>query len=379
MIKYFIQLILEIILASFLFFNVFVSNNMNNGLVLVCLIIFLMLSIAIYKFRRPTFRGKKEVIFSVFGLCMILLIGTYLFGFATGFNKNYSVIYKNYITFGAWSSVFAILFITEIIRYVISQVNTRGEKKYWITNIIMLIIYVLIDLSVATKTYDLTNFNQLYEFFALVLVQSLSKNILLMYVSKKYGYEPCLVYRLIMDLYIYIIPVTPKINVFIEGVIYLVFPYIVYWMISSINTNEKLGPARKEKKKDGILTFITAMVFAVLVMLVSREFSYCMIAIGSGSMTGTINKGDAIIYKTYNEDEDELKVGDILVFRKNNMIIVHRIENKISMGDEYVYQTKGDANKTTDNWLVKTEDVVGVVKLRVLWIAWPSVLLNELF
>ena len=307
------------------------------------------------------------------------MIGMYLFGFTTGFNANYSVIFKKYITKSSWISVFLIIGVTEFIRYVLSQIETRGQKKYWITSIIMVINFVLIDLSIATKTYDLTNFNQLYEFFALVLVQSVSKNLLLNYTSKRYGYVPCLVYRLIMDLYIYFIPVTPEINIFIEAVILLIFPYIVYWMISSINAKVIVAPARKEKKKDGILTFLFAIVFAILVMLVSREFTYCMIAIGSGSMTGTINKGDAIIFKKYDVKEDVLEAGDIIVFRKNNMMIVHRIEKKFSLGEEYAYQTKGDANKKTDNWIVETDEVIGIVKMRVLWIAWPSVLLNEIF
>lgn len=377
MIKYFSQLLLTIVLACFLFFNVFVSSD--NSLNLLALVIFLVLSIVINKYYRPNFRGKNETLFSIFALCSILMIGLYLFGLGTGYSINYSVIYKNYVKKSIWLNIFATVIVTELIRYVLSQINTRGQKKYWLIQAVMLIAFVLIDISIATKTYDLTNFNQLYEFFALLFVQSIAKNLLLNYVSKRYGYEPCLLYRLIMDLYIYFIPVTPKINIFIESVILLVFPYVVFMLLNSINAKKVLEPARKEKKHDGIITFITAIVFAVLVMLVSREFTYCMIAIGSGSMTGTINKGDAVIYKKYENGVDKLEAGQVIVFRKNNTIIVHRIEKKFSLGNEFVYQTKGDANESVDNWLVEEEDVIGVVKSRVLFIAWPSVLLNEMF
>lgn len=377
MIKYFSQLLLTVVLTCFLFFNVFVSSD--NSLNLLALVIFLILSIVINKYYRPMFRGKSEALFSIFALCSILMIGLYLFGLGTGYSINYSVIYKNYVKKSIWLNIFATVIVTELIRYVLSQINTRGQKKYWLIQALMLIAFVLIDISIATKTYDLTNFNQLYEFFALLFVQSIAKNLLLNYVSKRYGYEPCLLYRLIMDLYIYFIPVTPKINIFIESVILLVFPYIVFMLLNSINAKKVLEPARKEKEHDGIITFITAIVFAVLVMLVSREFTYCMIAIGSGSMTGSINKGDAVIYKKYENDVDKLEAGQVIVFRKNNTIIVHRIEKKFSLGNEFVYQTKGDANKSVDNWLVEEEDVIGVVKSRVLFIAWPSVLLNEMF
>ena len=61
------------------------------------------------------------------------------------------------------------------------------------------------------------------------------------------------------------------------------------------------------------------------------------------------------------------------------MTIVHRIIKVYSMDGKKVYQTKGDANESPDNWIVTQEQCVGVVKSRVLLIAWPSVLLNEWF
>lgn len=114
----------------------------------------------------------------------------------------------------------------------------------------------------------------------------------------------------------------------------------------------------------------------MLVILVSREFEYAMIAIGSGSMTGSINKGDAVIYKRYDETKD-LEAGDIIVFNKDNMIVIHRIVKRYTIYGEEVYQTKGDANESADNWIVKQDDIVGTVEMRIPLIAWPSVLVNS--
>ncbi len=61
------------------------------------------------------------------------------------------------------------------------------------------------------------------------------------------------------------------------------------------------------------------------------------------------------------------------------MTIVHRIYRTFSLDGETVYQTKGDYNENADNWIVEKSDITGVVKLRVLWIAWPSVYINEIF
>ena len=43
-------------------------------------------------------------------------------------------------------------------------------------------------------------------------------------------------------------------------------------------------------------------------MVVSGRFRYGTLVIGTGSMTGTINKGDIIIYERY--EKEELEIGE---------------------------------------------------------------------
>ena len=40
--------------------------------------------------------------------------------------------------------------------------------------------------------------------------------------------------------------------------------------------------------------------------------------------------------------------------------------------------TKGDANNTKDAWVVKENEVIGIVKFRIRWLGMPTVSLNEL-
>ncbi len=360
-------------------YNVFIVDTINITNILIILIFFICANVLVFKYRRPDKRLVKDITTIISGMSVALIGLFYAVGFMTGFSANYSVIFRRYIATSTWMITFAIVIVEELLRYIMADIDDRNKKRYFLINFVMLLAYVLIDLSIATKTYDLTSFNQFYEFFALVLVQSIAKNIFLIYVSKKSGYVPCLVYRLIVDLYIYFIPIVPKINIFIEAVVLLLFPYMVYMVMRNTLERRKLEPARKNKKLDRFVTTVTAIVFAIVVMLVSREFTYAMIAIGSESMTGTVNKGDAVIYKKYNQDVDKLEAGDIIVFEKNGRIIVHRIDSVYKMDGEQAYRTKGDANNAPDNWIVLEDNIVGIVKARVILIAWPSVLLNELF
>ena len=379
MYKYITLLILELVLASLLFFNVFVSKSLDTTICLISLSVFLILTVLLKQFKKPVLRNKTDGILVVLGTTIILMGAFYMLGFKTGFSTSYSSIFKNYISPMSWIKVFLIVGLSEITRYVVVNIECRNKYLNFVYQALMVIILFFVEMNIATKSYNFSSFNQLYEFFALIFVQSISKNLLLNYVTKRYGIKPCLCYRLIMDLYIYILPITPKINVFIEGVILLVFPYVVYSILKSFEDHTKLEPIRKTKKHNKISTIIFSIVFAILVALVSREFEYAMIAIGSGSMTGTVNKGDAVVYKRYHKDTDTLKEGDIIVYLKENMTIVHRIYRVYTLDGETVYQTKGDYNENADNWVVKKGDITGIVKFRVLLIAWPSVYINEIF
>ena len=115
----------------------------------------------------------------------------------------------------------------------------------------------------------------------------------------------------------------------------------------------------------------------ILIVLISRAFPLYLIGIGSESMTGAINKGDAAL--TYKEKNiDKINVGDIIVFDTRKKTLVHRVvEIKEIDGIKY-YITKGDANNTKDNIDIKFEDIKGKVLYRIPYIARPSVWLTEI-
>ena len=315
------------------------------------------------------------MLITIFCLFTVSLI--YMMGVFAKFSINYSFIGYKYIKARVWIEIFACVFLTEIIRYITVNAPKGNKWTARIINISLFLIFVLIDLGLARKTLNLGSFNSAYEFFSLTFCASVSKNLFLMWNTKKYGIMPSLIYRLIIDLYVYFLPVVPNINMLIESVLFLVLPFILYKVIDGLRTERKLEKAHDivKRKWDKVETGILLLIFAILVSLVSREFKYSMIAVGSGSMTGTINKGDAIIYERF--ENNYLKEGDIIVFKMEDVMIVHRIHKKFFLGDEYAYITKGDFNDSADNWVVESDMIIGVVKQRIKYIAWPSVWINE--
>ena len=114
-------------------------------------------------------------------------------------------------------------------------------------------------------------------------------------------------------------------------------------------------------------------------MLISCQFRYGLLVIATGSMTGTIDRGDAIVFEQTEHHSEPFKVGDIVIFNKNNMQWVHRIIDIKNVNGETRYTTKGDANKQEDEGYITDSNIIGVCKFRILNIGYPTVWLNEAF
>ena len=383
MIKFLIQLLIEIILIIILFIKNFIDKKVSLILIIILLGLFLLENIFINKKKYQKSRKTKDAIFIIFG-CSILLIGImYLVGYITGFNVNYKYIFKNYLEKRVFIETIIIIILSEFLRREIVLFKTKNKYQKIIKNLLLIILLVLIDCSISDISKDFKTFSQFYDYFGLIIVSSISKNIFLNYLVDKQGINTSLVYRLVMDIKIFFLPVTPKFNVFIESAIYLIYPYILYTIINNMLEDKELENARK--KKHNVILDIPFYIFGIIiVMLVSREFTYSMIAIGSGSMTGEFSKGDAVIYKRYDKKNStitskKLVKGDIIVFNMKDRVVVHRINDIYKLYGEDVYITKGDANESIDNWVVTQKDIIGVVKKKIKFIAWPSVWLSENF
>ncbi len=83
----------------------------------------------------------------------------------------------------------------------------------------------------------------------------------------------------------------------------------------------------------------------------------------SGSMESEILPGDiAIVQET---DVNKLKVGDVIAFKSDDIVITHRIAEIKKENGEIKYITKGDNNSTNDMDPVLQKQVEGIYKFRI--------------
>jgi len=79
----------------------------------------------------------------------------------------------------------------------------------------------------------------------------------------------------------------------------------------------------------------------------------------SGSMEPAISTGSLI----YTFPKDNYSKNDIIAFKQGEKVITHRIIGFERVGSETFYQTKGDANRFTDENLVSPSEVLGATTI----------------
>jgi len=82
----------------------------------------------------------------------------------------------------------------------------------------------------------------------------------------------------------------------------------------------------------------------------------------SDSMSPGIETGDLVIIKVGNGN---LKPGDIVTYRLEDMLITHRIKNTYQLASSETFLTQGDANSIPDYKLVESSQIVGKYVFRV--------------
>lgn len=360
---------LEIVLLIVLFFALFVSKAFPRILLAIILTTYMIFVCRLLKKRRILSIKHKQVSLLMALLGTIYLIIFYLMGLYFGY-------YEATVKFSSWSLVnyiIPIIFIiisTEVIRNIFLARDSKVSK------IISTICMVVVDLVLYTNIYDITTFDGFLSIVGFTLFASIACNCLYNYISNKFGAVPVIVFRLITILYAYMIPIIPNVTVFIRCFLRVIYPYIFYLILEYSYSKNNFVTAYRDKTKNFISITLIFAIIVFFVMIISCEFKYGILVIGSGSMTGSINKGDAIIFEAY--DKQKISEGDVLIFEQEETKIVHRVINIKLVNGEYRYYTKGDANEQADDYYVTISQILGVYKFKIPHLGEPTLWLKDM-
>ena len=355
------------IFQNYMKYSEFISASFL-ALVLALAIIFLG-----FRKDKPTVLSKNVFKVVIFYL-ILAFFAMYGLGLIVGFLKNaYSRSFIN-----IFDNIFApilIIIVVELIRYVFISANKDKKPRV----LVLTMILILFEMVTTIRAFDITDLSVTFNITATMILPIIFKNLVLSYLTYNTGYKIPIVYRLVMDIYLFVVPIIPSLGDYVNSMILISLPILIYISTFSMidDANNRAEPVFN-RKTFTIWDIPVAVVLITLIALISGFFPHYMIGIGSESMKPTIRKGDAVILEKIN-DKTNLKKGDIIAYNNGKLIIVHRIKEIEGTGENTAYVMKGDANNGVDPRKVSRSQIKGIVKFKIPYIAWPTVWLTELF
>lgn len=361
---------IEISLVVFFLLAMIFNDIITRQILAVILLVFMIISRILIKTYKANLMNDRQIILLLSGIGVIYVATIYLLGVFVGF-------YNATIKLGKWSIInyiipYAVIIISsEVIRKAVLLKDFKYSK------LLILVAMVILDVILNTNIYNLKTVNDYFTLISFVIFASIANNLLFNYIIINYrNAKAIIVYRLITTLYVYILPIIPNIYMFLESILKMIIPYMVYVILENTYSKSEKIVSLDQIKKERIISVIICIISVFIVMLVSCKFKYGVLVIGSGSMTGTINKGDIACFEKYDEDE-KIETGDIIVFYEDDIKIVHRVVEQRMMGNEMRYYTKGDANQQRDDGYRETKDIIGHVKFKIPYIGYLTLWVND--
>lgn len=374
-----LRVIKNIVLLSMIFVYILVYNflvypkflSLAEGITSAFSICLFSLSVFLLGYRKLYKDDLDNIFFKTIAKIVIgYFLLTYGLGLVVGFLKNsYSLSFIGILN-NILSPFITIIFI-ELFRYVFISANKDDMKSVYIITLLLSIfeIFLLIRFDI------FMTISSSFKFLSITILPIIIKNIMCSYIDYYGDYKPILFYRLIMDLYFYIVPIEPDLNEFLSSILNLILPFIVIMYCSRYVDNSKkvkgqLTTRKTIKMSDLALTGATVLIAFVILGI----GPYKLIGIETGSMSPKIKIGDAVVIDK-NCDKSNLKEGDVVAYLNHEgLTIVHRI---IKINSDKTYITKGDYNNVADSDYVSGEQIQGKVKFKIPWIAYPAIMFKR--
>lgn len=363
-------------LLLLILFNIFVLNTHRHSQWLPSFIWVAIAAVCfkIYGNRNRTSDKYIDIMQLIFIYCMGYELIIYLSGLFLGFVRSpYSMepitMFKNI------APLIVMIVAQELVRFLVIS-RYKNDKKVMV---VTTIAFIVLEIAVGMVAYDLNSASEIVKMITILVGGSITKNILCSYLAYRADYKPAILYRAIFELIIYVVPIYPNLGDYIEAMVSMLFPVLLVVSIMALFEKKKYRQPKKSVMELIIMWVPTVSIVLFILALQSGIFKYRSMAIGSQSMYPKIKKGDVVVIEQYYEEEElrSITEGEVLAFKHDNIIIVHRVVSIKERNGKLVFKTKGDNNNAEDAYDVEQEQVVGVAKISIPFIGQPSVWLSE--
>lgn len=346
-----------------------VSSDLKSYLATTFLLIVFIPNVILFGFSKEKSYYSGYAFRVVLTVLMASCIVIYLAGILLGFTRGYHFSMHNIL-----HSIIPIILITvlsEGLRCNVVKYSHQNKLSIILFTIILSILHILIE----TNYGVLDTPYHIFVYISTIVFPLIADNFICTYLVYKADYRVSIFFKLVVDLYMFVLPIVPNLGYYIYAVVKVMVPYIIFYVI---NKNLLQEDSRRifVNKSRGIYTFPVLVIAVVLVILISGLFKYKLIAVATNSMNPIFYRGDAVMIEYKKPNEVEL--GDILAYEHKGIIITHRIVEITEDNGKLYFATKGDANEIADPYITPQEDVIGKVDYVVKYIGFPTVWTKEL-
>ncbi len=347
-----------------------VSSNLKSYLAIVFLLLILIPNIIFFGIKKDNNYYLGYTVRSIITILLISGISIYILGIFLGFTKGVFGL-NSFLTVAI--PEFILIIIWEYFRYIVIGDGYSKFSLRFIFTILLIIFSVLIQVNYTT----LVDSYSIFVFVCTIVFPTIALEFLCTFLVHNIGFRPSLLYKSIVTLYVYLIPIVPNLGNYLFGVVGVVIPFITFYTINKSLIRDNKYKKTMDTKSSTYITIPIIIFLLIITILVSGIFHYKMISVASNSMEPTFFRGDAVILE-YTKPKN-IEVGDILVFKHKNIIVVHRVVNIKNHNNKYYFNTKGDANDNEDKFDIEEKDVIGKVDYVVKYIGYPTIFINEMF
>lgn len=318
---------------------------------------------------------KNDKFQSLIIVLIIYFICYFLLGLIFGYQRTpYSKEIPSMLS-NLWIFVGVMVF-QEIIR----NSMIRLEKKSMLNFILIVILFVFLNINYSNIGHNFETFKTAFIYLSSVILPLIVTQAVLTYLSYVGGVKFPVVFRCFLIIPELVMPIIPSLNWFATAVVGILLPMATFVYLNYLHIKKTERLSRRASKKYSPVIYIP--MFAVMILaagFVIGVFKYQPIAVMTGSMSPTFNRGDAVVVRKLTEPEKRtLDEGDIIQYISGSKYVIHRIVEVDN--DQYgnvVYITKGDYNNTRDLNPVGVNDIVGKVSFSIPYIGYPSVWLSS--
>lgn len=306
---------------------------------------------------------------------LIITILYYLIYFVTGLFVGYGYTIYSKSLLGIFKNTIAYVLPAIFQAYVICKLVFESYKNKFIIGFI-LILFILLNLDL--EAFISLSGNDLFEFLFSNVLVIVIRTIIIIYLAYMSSYKAILIYVIPYVIMTYLVPFIPKYDWFFTMLGQFILATVIYIVYRNIEKKtESYDNIKLYKNGNKFFEYLFLSIFFLIIFFVAGVFSYKPMTIMSNSMVPVFKRGDmVVIEKIKNYGLKNVKKGDIIVFKSDNHLVVHRLVKMQNKNGEIIYTTKGDNNSAEDP-SINGEAIVGVVKFKIVYVGYPSVWLNE--